>query len=291
MLITVFTPTYNRAHTLSRTFESLMAQSYRDFEWLIVDDGSTDNTEEVVKKFCIKSEFAIRYIKKSNGGKHTAYNVALEEARGDLFFVVDSDDWLCINSLTEISSIAVQIDDYDSIAGIIALKSTPDGTIISRPFTKECYTATFRELELSGQGGERSIIFKTNIAKLYPFPIIEGERFMPEGVVYDKFNQDYKFVIRNNSLTICEYQMNGLSSAPRSLMFKNPGGYTLYYRNRIDMAASLSERFGYMIRYNLFKHLYRGSGVLVYKGRYWILCAILKVFTPLVLLYYYVKTK
>ena len=105
MLLTVFTPTFNRAHTIARTFNSLKQQTFKNFEWLIVDDGSTDSTEKVVEGFIESSDLNIRYIKKENGGKHTAYNLALEQAAGELFFVVDSDDWLPDNSLSDIASL------------------------------------------------------------------------------------------------------------------------------------------------------------------------------------------
>lgn len=289
MLLTVFTPTFNRAHTIARTFNSLIQQTFKDFEWLIVDDGSTDSTEKVVEGFIESSDLNIRYIKKENGGKHTAYNLALEQAAGELFFVVDSDDWLPGNSLSDIAALSEKIMDDDSVGGVIALKMTPDGAVIGKKFRQENCFATFRQLELTGQGGERSIVFKTKITRKFPFPVIRGERFMPEGVVYDKFNQDYKFVIKNNCLTTCEYQSNGLSSAPRKLMLKYPGGYTLYYRTRIDMAVSLTERIGYIIRYNMFRNLYKGDDIAAYKGAYKNMTIVLNTLTPLIIRHYLAK--
>lgn len=289
MLLTVFTPTFNRAHTIARTFNSLKQQPFKDFEWLIVDDGSTDSTEKVVEGFIESSDLDIKYIKKENGGKHTAYNLALEQAAGELFFVVDSDDWLPDNSLKDIAALSEKIMDDDSVGGVIALKTTPDGAVIGKKFRQENCFATFRQLELTGQRGERSIVFKTKIARKFPFPVIRGERFMPEGVVYDKYNQDYRFVIRNNSLTTCEYQSDGLSSAPRKLMLKYPGGYTLYYRSRIDMAVSLMERIGYVIRYNMFRKLYKGNDIAAYKGAYKNMTIVLNTLTPLIIRHYLAK--
>lgn len=287
MLLTVVTPTYNRANTLERTFDSLKKQTFHDFEWLIIDDGSSDNTSELVSQFERDCDFSIRYIKKKNGGKHTAYNIALDEALGELFFVVDSDDWLPDNSISDIATLAADILDNNSIGGIIALKTTSDGNVIGKPFQHENMYASFRDIELSGQAGERSIVFKTAVARKFPFPIIEGERFMPECVVYDNYNQDYKFAISNQILTICEYQADGLSSNQHLLMINNPGGYTLYYRNRIDMAITLRERAGYIIRYNVFRHLYKGNEITPYSGHHKSLCTILDILTPIVVRKYY----
>lgn len=285
MILTVFTPTYNRANTLKRLFISLKKQNFKDFEWLIVDDGSIDNTSEIVKSFDSDGEFPIRYIKKENGGKHTAYNIGLEEAKGLLFFNVDSDDWLPDNSLETISNYVTALFSDDNLAGIVALKKFANDEIIGKKFISDKTIASLRSLELSGQSGERSLVFKTNIARKFPFPIVKEEKFMPESVVYDKF-VIYEFVVINKELTTCEYQQDGLSSNPKQLMLKNPGGYMLYYRKRIDMAATLKERIGYVLRYNFSKGMYNDSLVASYKGRYELLIAMMKLLNPIVAKYY-----
>lgn len=285
MLITVFTPTYNRANTITRLFESLKNQSFKDFEWLIVDDGSTDNTEEIVESFDSLGEFPIRYIKKENGGKHTAYNIGLNEARGRLFFNVDSDDWLDPNSLYTIMTQSKKVMSDSRCCGIIALKNFANQTVIGNEFRKDNIFMTFRELELSGQRGERSIIFKTSIAKNFRFPIIKGERFMPEGVVYDEFT-DFSFLIVNQALTTCEYLPEGLSSNPKRLMVQNPGGYMLYYSRRIDLAANYKERIGYVLRYNFFSAIYSGPSIQCYNGKHKLLVTLMKPFNFLVAKHY-----
>lgn len=285
MLLTVFTPTYNRANTIKRLFESLKNQTFKDFEWLIVDDGSTDNTAEVVQGFDAHGSFPIRYIRKENGGKHTAYNIGLEEARGDLFFNVDSDDWLDADCCLRISKLVDNIVSDSDCAGLIALKSFADGSIIGNSFREDKIIRTFRDLELSGQGGERSIVFRTSIARRFKFPSIEGERFMPEGVVYDEF-KDCRFMILNECLTICEYLPEGLSSNPKGLMLRNPGAYMLYYRKRIDLAISLKERVGYVLRYNFFRQQYKGNAVPNYNGKHLLLVSMLKPINIIVAQFY-----
>lgn len=291
MLVTIFTPTYNRSNLLIRLYQSLKTQLFMDFEWVIVDDGSTDNTGSVVAEFQKDSIFPIRYVSKDNGGKHTAYNLALELAEGKYFINVDSDDWLPTDSILEISNLVSLIESHDNVAGLIALKKTADNRIINKPFRKENILSRFRDLELSGDDGERTIIFKTNIARSIKFPVIKGENFCTEAVVYDQFNANYKFLVTNKALTICEYQEDGLSSNPQKIMLKNPGGYSIYYKNRIDMAVGFKERSGYIIRYNFFKYLSKSKGIEKYRGKYRLSCNLLFFLTPGVYLYYFFKTK
>lgn len=253
MLITIFTPTYNRSHTLPRVFRSLQKQTMKDFEWLIVDDGSTDNTSEIVKGFKDTADFPIRYIQKENGGKHTAHNEAIKLAKGELFFTVDSDDWLPNRSLTLIKELADDLIISPKLAGIVALKDYESGKIIGKPFPKDKYISSLRELEASGNGGERSLVFKTEIIRRYPYPVIEGERFLTESVVYDRIGLKYDFVISNDTLTTCEYQIDGLSAKIKKIMANNPCGYAIYYAQRIELANSMKERIGHMARYQAFR--------------------------------------
>lgn len=281
MLLTIFTPTYNRAHLIQRTFESLRKQSFKDFEWLVVDDGSTDNTEQIIKLFQKKAEFSIIYIKKANGGKHTAYNLAIKEANGEFFFIVDSDDWLPENGLEIIKDQLLSLYDKNDVIGILGLKAYPSHKIIGIPFKKNMQVTTWRNLELEGGVGERSSIFKTSILSQNTLPVLEGERFMTEGVIYNNIlNCPIKVI--NQVFTICEYQDGGLSSNPRRLLINNPGGFKLFYRHRIDMRQSISERFGNILRYNLSKRLYKGNQVPDYSGRYALLVSVLDFITPLV---------
>ena len=269
--LTIFTPTYNRAHTIIRTYESILQQNIAllyDVEWLIVDDGSTDNTEVLVNDWGKEQlPFALRYIKQRNGGKHTAFNRAIQVANGELFFTVDSDDWLADDSVENIFNNSDIILNSSNLAGMIALKCFPNGKLIGNPYPDNYPNSSAFELELKGQGGERSIVFKTDIIKQYPFPVISDERFCTENVVYDKIDQKYKYVVSNNILTVCEYQEDGLTSNLYSLMIRNAVGYKIYYAQRIDMAVSLQDRVGYAIRYNAFK-LLKNESLYNYKGKY-----------------------
>lgn len=259
MLITVFTPTYNRVSTLTRTFESLCRQRMTDFEWLIVDDGSTDDTEMLVEDFKRNSTFDIRYIKQTNGGKHRAYNRAVKLAKGELFFTVDSDDWLPECSLSKIQILSGLILSSEIIGGLIALKEYPSHNLIGKSFSVESDCISLASIEKNGDGGERSIVIKTDVAREFPFPSIVGEKFMTEAVVYDAVGAKYRFITRNDVLTTCEYLSDGLSSNPYRLMVKNPGGYMLYYAQRACQTQSFKQSLEYTLRYCGFERLYKGS--------------------------------
>ena len=290
IFLTIFTPTYNRANTIARTYESLCKQTCMNFEWLVVDDGSTDNTESLVSEWMKDSIFPIRYIKQSNGGKYRAYNKGLELAEGEFFFCVDSDDWLPSNSVELISQYADILKQTETLAGLVALKSYQDANIIGQPYKEPGKHSSLYHLELSGEGGERSLVFKTSVARLFYFPLETNEHFITESVIYDRFEGKYDFIICNDILTICEYQENGLSSGnPHSLMLRYPAGYKLYFAQRIDMTPYFLERVTYAIRYHVFRILYAGPEYN-YNGKYRTLVSILSSL-GFIAKFYYTRAK
>lgn len=268
-LITVFTPTYNREQLLPRLYRSLKAQESKDFEWVIIDDGSTDNTETLINEWIhTERSFTIRYYKKVNGGKHTAHNLALKKAKGLLFFTVDSDDWLPEHSIETISTCYPKIADKDYVAGIIALKSFPDNTLIGNKFPDTLEKSSFINLEKNGHNGERTIIFKTSLLRNFPFAEIEEEKFLGELYVYDQFDPDFEFMVKNTPLTICEYQKNGLSSNFQTTLINNPIGTTMIWGQRIDRSTTFKERFGYAIRYHIFYRFSKRNILARYSGKH-----------------------
>lgn len=260
-MVTIFTPTYNRAELIVRLYDSICRQDCTDFEWLIVDDGSTDNTDEEVKAWQAKATFPIRYYKQPNGGKYRAFNRALELAEGELFFTVDSDDYLPDNAIATIISKADLLKG-DDIIGLMTLKAYPDGNIIGKPYSEGIQPMTSYQLELSGNGGERSIVLKTDLARKYPFPDCGDEKFVTESVVYDRYAlAGLKYVVTNDILTICEYQPEGLSSNPHKLMISNPTGYVYYYAQRINLAGSAREALPAIIRYHAFRLMAKRNNI------------------------------
>lgn len=260
MKLTVFTPAYNRSNTLPRLYESLLGQSCHDFEWLIIDDGSTDGTAETVKGFTGEGKFPVRYIYKENGGKHTAYNLALEEVRGDWFLCVDSDDLLAETAVADILAAA------QGNMGLIAYKEDLQGRRLSGEFPGELDRATLWELnEQHGCRGEFTLAFRTDYARQFPFPVFVGERFIGECVVYDRMTA--QFGLLPKTVTVCEYQPDGYSSQFSRLMKCNPNGYCLYYLQRIDLVSSWKARLITAGRYWCFRYI-SGNQALVYRGKH-----------------------
>lgn len=255
MLLTIFTPAYNRSDTLERTFRSLCRQAFTDFEWLIVDDGSTDGTEAMVASFAAHSPFAIRYFRQAHGGKHRAYNTALPLARGEFFFTVDSDDYLSDGSLAIVAANAPILRNDGALCGIVALKEKTSGGIYGRHFRADAEVVTLARLERARCNGERSFVFKTEIARAYPFPEVEGEDFVTESVVYDRIDRDWAFLALDKPLTVCEYRPDGLSNNIYRLMWNNPVGFMIYHSQRIDGSDSLWRAVHSGLRYQAFRRI------------------------------------
>lgn len=284
-MITIFTPTYNRAKLLSRLYDSLKTQTASDFEWLIVDDGSVDDTEHIVKKWIDENIVNIRYIRQENGGKHRAFNNGVKNAKGELFFCVDSDDYVFEKCVELIVDTWTGVKD-SCISGIIAFKADINGKLLCNQFpvgVKE--TNTYELIRKHNCYGEKSLIYKTSVLKEFPYPEIDGEKFIGECVVYDRIDEKYKLLLLPKVITICEYQPDGLTNVIFSNMLKNPTGYKIYYKQRIDMAYTLKERMGYIIRYNAF-NIMSDDNKYNYNGKYNLLVLMFKPFGWLLTKYY-----
>lgn len=222
-MITIFTPTYNRAYKLTTLFESLTKQTFKDFEWLIVDDGSTDNTKQMVEGFIKSSNFSIRYFYKQNEGKHVAINYAAELALGELFFIVDSDDLLPPNSLKIINSYYLSIKDDASFAGVAGLKANYDKDIVGNYFKDKVLDATAIDFRYKNRiKGDKAEVVRTAVIKKYKFKKIPGENFMQESVLWLSIaNDGYKFRWFNEIVYICEYIADGLTVNGKEVAKKN----------------------------------------------------------------------
>ena len=223
MLITVFTPTYNRAELLPRLFDSLCAQTCKDFEWLIVDDGSTDNTPSVVEAFKNTkfADFPIRFIKKENGGKHTAINIGVQKAKGELFFIADSDDNLPPDSVDTVIKHYSPIQNDKNFAGICGYMKHSNGNIIGHPLLDTDATS----IEMRGKyniQGDMMEVFKTTILKEFPFPEIPNERFCPEALVWNRIAQKYKLRVFAKAIYCRDYLEGGLTDNIVRIRMKSP---------------------------------------------------------------------
>lgn len=211
--ITVFTPTFNRANLLKKVYESLLHQNYKNFEWLIIDDGSTDDTEAVVKELINDEKINIRYFYKENGGKHSAINFGVNKANSNMFFLLDSDDTLSQNSLELINQNWKEVES-DQFCGITGLSQYKDGVIIGDKFLHNDWEVSFADIYLKyGLKGDKAVCFRTDILKQYPFPEKENIRFVFEAVVWHEMSKKYKVLALNEILQIVEYQNFGVSDS------------------------------------------------------------------------------
>lgn len=228
---TVFTPTYNRAHTLHRVFESLCKQTYRDFEWLLVDDGSTDNTKELIDTWGKMTDFSIRYFWQENAGKHVAYNLGIREARGQMFAVLDSDDALVPNALERLFQLWNEIPECErpSFCLIGGHCRDQDGAMVGSSFPRSPFDTTAQESYFVYRiRGEKFVVRRTEMWRRYPFPEIAGTNYIPEPLVGLQIGRSYKFRFVNEVFRIYYVDKTaGNLSSRKNVPMGAPG--RLYY--------------------------------------------------------------
>lgn len=235
MKITVFTPTYNRAYIIENLYRSLQRQTCTDFEWLVVDDGSTDNTSELFTVWQQEDNpFPIRYYRQENGGKHRAINYGLGLAAGELFFTVDSDDYLTNDALEKIVHWVTSLPVDEKYCGVAGNLGTTSQQTPNRLFADPFFDGTALD-RYSFVDGERAMVFFTDIHRKYLYPTFPGENFMTEAVVWNRMAHDgYKVRFFNDIIWIYAYQEDGLTKAGNALFLKNPQGYCLWLREKCD---------------------------------------------------------
>ncbi len=232
--LTIFTPSYNRAHLLERGFQALCNQDCLDFVWLIVDDGSTDNTKEVVASLQKRSPFEIQYIYKENGGLHTGYNEAIAHAETELCMCIDSDDWIADNVVKKILSLWGQVKRPDC-AGIVGLDADPTG----KP---TCFIDGNGYLNLNAYdvshkwAGDRKLVVRTDLYKaVSPMPSFEVEKnFNPQYMHY-QIAQDHSFYVLNEVICIVDYQDTGMSAGIYRQFMNSPNSWMEYRRMQMTM--------------------------------------------------------
>lgn len=249
--LTVFTPTYNRAHILPLLYDSLIAQNNQDcFEWLIIDDCSTDDTPEIVRKWIAEGRININYIRlPQNGGKPRAINLAVKKARSPYLFIIDSDDYLTDNIIDEIIRVEKQIDNIKEINGIGVMRIHHDGTCFATPKFKDYIDATNLERNKYGLDVDCNEAYKISVLKQYPFKVWEGENFVPEETVLNAMALDgYKIRWLNINGVVADYEYDGLTRGSWNLQKKNPMGYAMLYDSKLKYIKGLPSRMITIIR-------------------------------------------
>lgn len=270
MLITVFTPTYNRGHLLPELFRSLCHQEFTDFEWVVVDDGSKDDTEAVMRKIMDGEHgFPIRYFKTPNGGKHRAVNFGAKEAKGGLFFIADSDDTLTDDSLQRVAEAFEPLRDKEEMGGVCGLDCQKDGSIIGSGLPQEVIDCNALDIRFQYHvTGDLKEVFRTSVLREIPFPEIEGERFSPEALTWNRIAVKYKLRYFNRPIYIAEYQQDGLSSRIVRIRMESPVASMLCYQEMTTYDIPLKEKIKAAINYWRFRLCAKG-GVKPKMKWYW----------------------
>ncbi|MHB1934966.1 MAG: glycosyltransferase family 2 protein [Acidobacteriaceae bacterium] len=269
---TIFTPTYNRAHTLPQAYDSLKAQTFRDFEWLIVDDGSSDETAHLVRRWIADNEFSIRYIYQPNQGKHVAFNRGVSEANGELFLTLDSDDTCVPHALERFhhhwESIGIQ--DRHKFSGVTCLCMDSKGHVVGSSFPNVLDSDPVTMETRYRITGEKWGFHRTEILREFPFPVLSGERFVPEGLIWNRIARDYKIRFINEPLRQFEILPDGLSSSILKIRVNSPRGARLYYREYLEFSLPWRNKVRAAINYMRFSlhaaapfEMGRGSRLLV----------------------------
>lgn len=250
--LTVLTPTYNRADYLQKLYDSLVKQTGKDFDWLIVDDGSMDNTEEVIQGFIdAAAGLSISVVKQCNGGKHRALNNGISRISSELTFIVDSDDTLPENAIETILEYHKKYtslydvrtgerisqnkldkrsvsDNPDRICGYSFLRCGEDGSVNTAYFPSDELIGTFKDVRINGGiGGDKAEVYFTAVLGQYPFPEFDGEKFLPEDAVWMRISRSYKMVHINKNVYTCEYHDNGLTKSGHAMKIHSPRGMML----------------------------------------------------------------
>ena len=237
--LTVFTPAYNRAYTLPRTYESMKQQKNTDFVWLVVDDGSSDNTAELVRQWQAEDNgFEIRYVYKENGGMHTAHNTAYEHIDTELNVCIDSDDALAPNAVQIIADAWNKVRDR-GYAGLVGLDAEFNGKVIGPGFPSDLTETTLGGYYTRGGWGDKKLVLRTDVVRQYPpYPTFEGEKFVPLGSLYTMIDQDYLLSVVDETLCLVEYMPDGSTKNMTRQYFRNPNGFR--YSRLVNLTAPQS---------------------------------------------------
>ena len=243
MMITVLTPTFNRGRGLQSLWDSLQKQTVKEFEWLVVDDGSTDGTKDLITKLQEKSDFPIRYIYKSNGGKHTALNVGIQTICSELTFIVDSDDCVTDDAVESILKIHKKYRSQNNICGYAFLRAFPDGKVNGKKFDVDEKIGSYIDVRVNGDdtGADKAEVFKTHCLKEFPFPEYPNEKFLGEDLVWVRMARKYEMVHINKAIYVGNYLEDGLTNNRRKHNIASPVG--CMHRAEEFMESDLKTRY------------------------------------------------
>ncbi|KKI91444.1 beta-glycosyltransferase [Bacillus sp. SA1-12] len=233
--LTVFTPTYNRAYCLHICYESLKSQTNKGFIWLVIDDGSTDNTREIVEQWIKENVIEIRYIFQENQGMHGAHNTAYENIDSELNVCIDSDDYMPPDAVEKILSFWEK-QGNDQVSGMIGLDAYKNGKIIGTKMPALLYKSTLFDLyNKHGVKGDKKLVYRTELTKKYPYPLFENEKYVGLAYKYHKLDEEYPMLLMNEVLCIVEYLPDGSSMNMLKQYRVNPKGFAFYRKELMKL--------------------------------------------------------
>lgn len=241
--LAILTPAYNRGSNLKALFQSLCGQTSKDFEWWIVDDGSTDDTAQIVQLFIAQAQFPVHYIYKENGGKHTALNAAIPQIMSELTIIVDSDDTLTSDAAETIYQYHKKYAARLGLCGYTFHRKFPDGHISGKRFRSDEKIASYIDVRINGNDAyaDKAEVFFTRCLQEFPFPEFPGEKFLGEDVVWIQMGRKYSMVHINKAIYQFEYQGDGLTKNRRRHNIASPQG--CMYRGALYMEKDIALKY------------------------------------------------
>lgn len=248
-MLTVFTPVYNRVDTLERLYESLKRQSSKEFHWVVVDDGSTDGSGELIKRFQDRAPFEITYKYVENGGKMRAINEGVALAKGEFFLIVDSDDYVTDDCVEKVLKYGEELPK--NMGGMIFRKMDMEKkSVVGKPYPKSIIDSSPIEIVYNyGIDGDKAEVFRTTLLRENPFKVYNGEKFIPEATVWIKIGERYKMRYIDEGIYYFEYLEDGYTRNFQKLMRNNPRGFREYYGFMLSYPLPLKNRIKFIIRY------------------------------------------
>lgn len=247
--LTIFTPAYNRAYTLHLGYEALLRQTSKDFEWLIIDDGSTDNTRELVESWIAENKIPIRYHYQENQGMHGAHNTAYRLINTELNTCIDSDDYMPDDAVEKIIAFWKKYGSKQ-VAGIVGLDADFEGKLIGTPFKENNVPIRLSHFYNQGGKGDKKYVYRSDIICNYPeYPIFQGEKYVSLGYKYELIEQDYPVLAMNEVLVNVEYRPDGSSLNMYRQYIKNPQGFAFIRKSSMQLAPTAKRRFMEAIHY------------------------------------------
>ena len=249
MLITIFTPTYNRAYTLERLYKSLTSQNKKKFEWIILDDGSTDNTRALAEQFILEKKIFIKYFYQENFGKHVAINKGAQLSSTEWFFIIDSDDYLTEDAILKIDKRLQEVSNKFNVAGLCFRKADNKHNIMGNIFARAEWIITSPNLANKMFNGDLAYIFKTTLIRKNIFPNFYNEKFVPELYLWNilsKFGEIHYHT--TDYIYICEYLPDGYTNNFKENLKKNPIGFLVFYLSQIKESDELISKIKSAIR-------------------------------------------